>query len=550
MREDSNFGFTMIELLATITIMGIIMTLAIIAIGSIIENSRKKTFENSVGGITRTAIIETESMNTGSGNIYLYKYDNNSWTGYSLDIDGNVPKYIELEVNDKNEVRYAITDGRYCVVKNEFSGESVTKKISNGNTDKYVQEKYCVLDAVIASPLECFDYTESDEEIIIIGYFKKEGNTLLGADCPTNVTIPNKINKKKVTTIGEGAFYNYKLNSLVLPNTIKTIEDWAFRNTDLPSLVIPEGVVSLGGESFADNEISSLVLPSTLVNIGAHSFRNNKLPQESAYIYKRNADGSIDYSTIIGYGGASKNISIPREKNGVLLTTLGDSAFYSNGLTGVVIPDTVINIESSVFRKNSFNSIVVPNGVKSLGGEAFADGVLTSLSLPSTLNNIGKHAFRNNSLPPESAFIYRRNGDGSIDYSTIIGYGGASKDVIIPSVKNGVLLKTIGNSTFYFNNLNSVSIPEGVTKIEDYAFYRNKLTEITLPSTLMELGSLAFYQNNISHVTIPSGVKNIYTKTFDVNPLTSVTINSSFSNVNIESRAFGDFNISNIDWVL
>ena len=68
------------------------------------------------------------------------------------------------------------------------------------------------------------------------------------------------------------------------------------------------------------------------------------MENKKVLIYIRNSDGTIDCSTIIGYGGELKNIEIPGEKNGIKLTTIADSAFRFSGLTNVVIPNSVINI--------------------------------------------------------------------------------------------------------------------------------------------------------------------------------------------------------------
>lgn len=542
-------GFTMIELLATITIMAILMLVAIPAITSIIEDARISTFEKSVGGIARAAMMESESMNDGSGETFMYKYENEAWQGIDFEIDGEIPKYMEVEVNEKNEVRYAITNGKYCSVKNEFDGKMVTKRISSENNSKMVQEKYCILDAIIATTDECFEYTENNGEITITGYYKKEGDSLFGKACPKDVTIPNKINKKPVTMIGDKAFYNYKLDSLtIIPNSIKKIGGWAFRNTDLPSLVLPEGVESIGGESFADNNIKTLSLPSTLSSIGLHSFRNNLLPQESAYIYKRNSDGSIDYSTIIGYGGESKDIVIPSEKNGVTLTTIALHAFYYNKLTNIVIPNTVIKIEEYAFCRNSFENLVIPEGVEFIGIGALGSGIISNLVLPSTLTDIGHRAFWGNKLPQEQAYIYGRNSDGSIDYSTLIGYGGDLKDIVIPSEKNNIPLKKISKQPFYGYGLTSVVIPNTVTEIGEASFHNNKLTVLNLPSNINYIGNGAFSKNNLTELNFPSSITRIGRLAFSDNSLTSVTINNSPSNVSLYESAFGTFDTNNIIW--
>ena len=99
-KKCSNKGFTLIELLAVIIIMGIIMLVGIPATIKIIENSRKEVFEKSVGGIARSALLETKS-NAVDGEELTYKYENGYWGEIDLEIDGEIPKYVEIKVKDE-----------------------------------------------------------------------------------------------------------------------------------------------------------------------------------------------------------------------------------------------------------------------------------------------------------------------------------------------------------------------------------------------------------------------------------------------------------------
>ena len=244
------------------------------------------------------------------------------------------------------------------------------------------------------------------------------------------------------------------------------------------------------------------------------------------HIYIRNSDGSIDYSTIIGYGGKLKDIVIPGEKNGVKLTTIGRFAFWDLGLTSVEIPNTVSIIGQSAFFQNTIKELIIPEGVKTIKDQAFQSCQIEKLSLPSTLSVIGGHAFKGNKLPEEKAYIYKRNSDGSIDYSTIIDYGGNLKNIVIPGEKNGVKLTTIGG----------------------HAFYNLSLTGVEFPSTVTTIGTGAFLINSIKELVIPEGVKTIKEQAFCSNPLTSVTIKNTLDKVTLGSSCFGTFDINQIKW--
>jgi hypothetical protein len=102
----------------------------------------------------------------------------------------------------------------------------------------------------------------------------------------------------------------------------------------------------------------------------------------------------------------------------------------------------------------------------------------------------------------DSAWIYARNADGSINYEKLIGYAGknrgtVSSPLVIPEYQTKadgteVKLKIIGNAAFREDGLKGVVIPKSVTTIENYAFRYCYLTEVTIPENVTSIGTNAF----------------------------------------------------------
>ena len=90
-------------------------------------------------------------------------------------------------------------------------------------------------------------------------------------------------------------------------------------------------------------------------------------------------------------------------------------------------------------------------------------------------------------------FTWSENGDGTY---TVTGFKDdvtPPADLVIPSTYNGLPVTAIGDDAFQWCNMTSVTIPEGVTTIGDYAFaYCSNLQDVTVPDSITYVGYSAF----------------------------------------------------------
>jgi hypothetical protein len=121
-----------------------------------------------------------------------------------------------------------------------------------------------------------------------------------------------------------------------------------------------------------------------------------------------------------------------------------------------------------------------------------------------------------------------KDGEGVI----IKSYTGKVAAIRIPATIQGMPVREIGSQAFsptglingkngwetqrYPNKtITSVVIPEGVTKIGDYAFKEcSNLTSVTLPQSLTSLGTGAFEKTNITAVSLPAALTDIGIQVF------------------------------------
>ena len=194
----------------------------------------------------------------------------------------------------------------------------------------------------------------------------------------TRIRIPNS-----VITIGERAFLDNRLATVIIPNSVTSIGALAFSgNHELTGVVIPDSVTSIGGSAFSSCSITDITIPDNLTVIERQVFLSNRLTSvtipDSVTIIERMAfaDNPLTSLTI-----------------GNNVTTIETSAFRNNRLTGVVIPDSVITIEAGAFWGTPLTNLTIGNGVTSIGTVAFRTGYLSSIVIPNSVTTIWVNSF-------------------------------------------------------------------------------------------------------------------------------------------------------------
>lgn len=201
---------------------------------------------------------------------------------------------------------------------------------------------------------------------------------------------------------------------------------------------------------------------------------------------KNNGNG---YSEIL-------DVNIPREVRGKTITKIGTYAFAYNGLTSVTIPDTVTTIADSAFSHNLLQELNLSNSLKRIEKGAFSDNRLSEITIPSSVTYLGPAAFKLNAMPPDQAFIYNRNSDGTEDRSSLNSYAGLERrNVVIPNN-----ITVIGSSSFHSYYISNIELPDQLIKIGEGAFSNNSFSSIMFPSTLKSMGNSIFENTPLTQV--------------------------------------------------
>jgi hypothetical protein len=278
---------------------------------------------------------------------------------------------------------------------------------------------------------------------------------------------------------------------------------------DITSVVIDESVTSISGNAFSgcDN------LTTITVDANNQTFD----ARDNCVAIIRTADDEL----VAG----CKNTTIPAS-----VTSIGDHAFESCGLTTIIIPESVTSIGASAFQGNgNLTSINIPASVTSIGDQAFFQCGLTTISIPDGVQSIGGNAFCGCSNLESVAIGSSVTSIGSsafVNCDKLATITVAANNQTFDSRDNCNAIIRKADNVLVQGSINTV-IPNSVTSIGAEAFWdHGGLTSIIIPASVQSIGATAFNQcDGLSTVTIGSGVTSISNSAFaGCDNLGSVTI--------------------------
>lgn len=364
--------------------------------------------------------------------------------------------------------------------------------------------------------------------------------------------------------------------SVVLPVKLEKIGDRAFQNNRLTEVTFPETLKEIGLAAFQSNQLVSVVLPDSVTTLGGGAFATNKTLQNVVISknLKTIPSGAFGCSTKTDYMEGFTSVVIPEG-----ITSIGDNAFAGNNFAEINIPSTVTSIGRLAFSTKKTltgkTTVTLPEGLEKIGSYAFRNKNIESINLPYSVGELSDNTFLKdyedgaitkvrvesyvqytdkNKFPDSEHHQYEVNADRytvhdfTFNKTTVTGHSEdgimkrpLNKNLTIPDqntdgenvteISAGVAgsFGTFGKKDEIYD---SVTLPNKLEKIGNYAFRANKLQTIALPETLEEIGIQAFAENTLTEVVIPDSVTTLGGGAFTSNPtLTKVVLSNGLTTI-------------------
>lgn len=199
----------------------------------------------------------------------------------------------------------------------------------------------------------------------------------------TNIVVPDTIDGRKVTVLGNSTFQYCTqasdIESVTLPDSLTTIEKNAFYNCEkLKSVTIPPNVSSIGLAAFVEG-----LSESSLTEI--------KVDPENPYFSEK--DGVVfskDGTKLIVFpSGRSGDYQIP---DGTV--SVGDYAFYyCVNVSSITVPGSVRSLGEGAFGNcSSLTKAVLNEGLEEIGEYAFqSSSGIRDIIIPASVKSVGKN---------------------------------------------------------------------------------------------------------------------------------------------------------------
>ncbi len=260
-------------------------------------------------------------------------------------------------------------------------------------------------------------------------------------------------------------------------------------------------------------------------------------------------DGTVE---ITKYIGSESYLKLPSTIEGKDVTSIGEHAFERNSCSYVLIPEGITNIGDYAFYDcEKLTSIIIPKSIKNIGEQAVGFKFNPEIGYIGRDTDLIVYGYEDAYAEYYSSYYglnyklimidledYDLKACGDYEYivlddgtAEIVKYNGKELNVEIPSTLDGLTVTSLGykklisystevpgdflprkyEGAFQYNELQSIIIPDTVTKIGEYVFAGcDELLSVKLPSNLKTICSYSFYEcRSLKSLILPDNLETL-----------------------------------------
>ena len=330
-KKTKKKGFTLIELLAVIIILGVLMIVAVPAVTSYIQNSRKSAYVNTAQNIVAGARVKVND-----GTLGMYDTDTTYYIPYDM-------------IKGENELKSPYGAFREAYVVATFNGKSYDyywTSVDSTNTGMYLAYADSLDNDSIANDMGNIDTTIGVGNRSKIVVFNNDGTVLETKNKQSSISEKGSMNSGNGSGTTEtsgsyfqfdeetGTIYGLRTNVTVVIDDYNACANFVYNDDWFDTLA--------EADDYCRNGIEDDLA---------------QYPEDLEYLKE---NGAITSYEITGY---PKDLVIPEEINGVPVVEIAYSVFAWTYVETVTIPKTVTTIASDAFNGvNNLYNIVNQTG--------------------------------------------------------------------------------------------------------------------------------------------------------------------------------------------
>ena len=305
------------------------------------------------------------------------------------------------------------------------------------------------------------------------------------------------------------------------PTTLKDVGAYAFAYTNsLRKADLPEGLKSIGECAFVGTNIRRVNLPASVEKVGEGAFAHLKSLTEVSVPAANNNFDLVDSLLI-------------RNADNTLLQC------FKKGTGEVQVPEVVQRVGSLAFGGAKYiSAIALPKAVTFVGEDAFASTyALESINV----------AEGNAQFVSTNGVLFDKGATLLICYPTSKRGNKYTVPATVKELATGAFQECGGGNAYKLIKdkaekkkvkLSEVVLPEGLTKIGKWAFTFSGC-QVNIPTTVREIGDSCFFYSEIEEIAIPEGVQRIGDGMFAAcYSLATITLPSTVTYVGAKFLAF------------